>query len=246
MVVVLHDPPAVHVDIGPSQSGPVRVAHRGEREIRVSSFDAEQHLQRVFDERAMGEYEQVGVVIAFMGPIIHGLHAADTGMFVGFGAMIHLAAHAPAPRVEVLREIGLQVCAGSAFEFTEMPLAQPFVGMHFGYSLSAKACAVCIERSRSEDTTSWCRDGSGSTYSLISDCADWFTCHSPTSSSGMSIDPCTSPCVCCMRCGHGVRTVPFVRRHSSVSASLDLMPRLSGCSSSRSTGSQSRHRRSRL
>ena len=62
----------------------------------------------------MGEYEQVGVVIAFMGPIIHGLHAADTGMFVGFGAMIHLAAHAPAPRVEVLREIGLQVCAGSA------------------------------------------------------------------------------------------------------------------------------------
>lgn len=132
MVVVLHDPPAVHVDIGPSQSGPVRVAHRGEREIRVSSFDAEQHLQRVFDERAMGEYEQVGVVIAFMGPIIHGLHAADTGMFVGFGAMIHLAAHAPAPRVEVLREIGLQVCAGSAFEFTEMPLAQPFVGMHFG------------------------------------------------------------------------------------------------------------------
>ncbi len=207
MVVVLHDPPAVHVDIGPSQSGPVRVAHRGEREIRVSSFDANSTCS-AFSMSAPWENTNKSVssshswAQSFMASMLLGHRHVR-------GIRRHDSSRRPCPGTTSSKSCGKLACRYAPDRPSNSPKCRSRnrSSACTWTSLSAKACAVCIERSRSEDTTSWCRDGSGSTYSLISDCADWFTCHSPTSSSGMSIDPCTSPCVCCMRCGHGVRTV---------------------------------------
>ena len=241
MVVVDEDPPVVFTDARVDEACPVRVAHRGDGyEVGEAFADAVHHLDRVLDQRAMREDEQIGVGTGAVRPVTQRVPATGAGVRVGFGVVAHFTAQTVRPQVEIVGERGTQFVHGHALPVAEVPFTQPFVDVHVeSERVSEGVCALLCALEVGGDDELAC-GGFGRDVQVTQRPAG--LAHLPSARRvEWDVDPSLDAAGLVVRGA----PVPHERDRTDLHAQRSVDCGSSGCSRGSSICGQSRHRRSR-